>query len=240
MKKEKKHKLLLIISLLIISSCRDKDPTKPGYQRKPPAPVYLKYRLGSAKEYMWFNPGSYWIYKNTKTNALDTVTCKNLYYDSFVVKGIEDYSKHITVDFDRLITNYYSTYNKLSFEDNTSFFNPNSTPIRDYFYPINRSTNEGREISPFYYPFDESRLSGNGFSQTKFKTLIPNLNINSFNFNNVGIFETDFDAIWYPKDSINSIQYPKSKHYWAQNIGLIKRENISENYSWELIDYNII
>ena len=220
--------------------CKDKDPTKPGYQRKAPSPVYLKYRLGPARDYMWFNPGSYWIYKNTKNNELDTWSCVNLYYDSFVLKGTFDYSKHITIDFDRLRTTYYSTYYNWYFNDNTGLFNPDFTPLQTLFYPINRLVYGEGLIGTFYYPFDKNEVAGTGSSQTKFKELFTTMTLNSQTYLEVAQFETDSDDIWYSDTTSNLIRYPKTRYYWAKNVGLVKRENVSENYSWELIEHRII
>jgi hypothetical protein len=205
--------LLASMTIVLMYSCKDKDPTKPGYQRKAPSPVYLIYRLGPARDYMWFNPGSYWIYKNTKNNELDTV---------------------------RLISFYYSTYYKWSYEDNTSYFNPNSTPIRGYFYPINRLVSGEGLIGAFFYPFDKSGVAGTGSSQTKFKELFTTMTLNNQTYLEVAQFETDSDDIWYSDTTSNLIRYPKTRYYWAKNVGLVKRENVSENYSWELIEHHII
>ena len=237
---KKNYFIITLISILFFMQCKDKDPTKSGYQRKAPSPVYLKYRLGPARDYMWFNPGSYWIYKNTKNNELDTWSCVNLYYDSFVIKGTFDYSKHITVDFDRLRTTYYSTYYKWNFNDNTDIYNPNSTPIRGYFYPLDRLVYGEGLIGAFFYPFDKSGVAGTGSSQTKFKELYTIMTLNNQTYLEVAQFETDSDDIWYSDTTSNLIRYPKTRYYWAKNVGLVKRENVSENYSWELIEHRII
>jgi hypothetical protein len=77
------------IVLLLLSSC-DKDPSKPGYQGKPPKPEYYRIKMNEElKSYLWSKPGSYWIYKNTKTGDLDTHIIRSFYFDSILVKGTE-------------------------------------------------------------------------------------------------------------------------------------------------------
>ena len=56
-----------LLILMLIIGC-DKDPSKPGYQSKPPKPEYYRIKMNEElKSYLWSKPGSYWIYKNTKT-----------------------------------------------------------------------------------------------------------------------------------------------------------------------------
>lgn len=49
------------------------------------------------------------------------------------------------------------------------------------------------------------------------------------------------DYIWYPRNYTPiEMKYPRAIYYWAKDVGLVKRENTKETYSWELIKYNII
>ena len=59
------NKILLILVYLILSNfgCKPKDCHKDGSC----AADNRVYPLGEAKNYLCFNKGSYWIYKNTKT-----------------------------------------------------------------------------------------------------------------------------------------------------------------------------
>ena len=234
-----KYGLLFLWVVLSINSCRDKDPTKPGYQRKPPMKEFYTFRMTEVKDYVWFKPGTYWIYKNTKNNLLDTVTCTSFYYDSVTIKGTYDYSKHITLNYDRLEITSYSSHYKWTYRD----WSGNTTPDDKYFknnrFVMERTCPSGLLI-PFFYPFDIKGYSGTGSSSTQLISVEEVINMQNKTFNKVAVFDIDSDDIWHHDTTSQIIRYPRTKYYWAQNVGLIKRENVSENYSWELIDYNIV
>lgn len=219
--------------------CRDKDPTKPGYQRKAPKPEYYTFRMTEVKDYVWFKPGSYWIYKNTKNNLLDTVTCTGFYYDSVTIKGTYDYSKHITLNYDRLEITTYSSHYKWYYRDWSGNTTPDAPNFKKNRFVMDRTCPSGI-IIPFFYPFDLGGFSSTGFSTIQLLNKENNFNIQNKEYFEVSIFNIDYDAIWHSDTSSPAVMYPITKYYWAKNVGLVKRENVSENYSWELIDHHII
>ena len=219
--------------------CKDKDPTKPGYQRKAPKPEYYTFRMTEVKDYVWFKPGSYWIYKNTKNNLLDTVTCTGFYYDSVTIKGTYDYSKHITLNYDRLEITTYSSHYKWYYRDWSGNTTPDAPNFKKNRFLMDRTCPSGLLV-PFFYPLDIGGFSGTGSSVTQLKSVEETLNIENEMYFKVAQFEIDSDDIWYSDTTSNLIRYPKTRYYWAKNVGLVKRENVSENYSWELIEHHII
>ncbi len=225
----KKTVKILILGLIILQSGCKKEPK--------PNPIYHKLRMNEAKDYIWAKPGSYWIYKNTKTNELDTWSCNGFYYDSFIVKGTEDYARHITLDFDYLRTSKHSTYYNWIYDDKTTTFIPET--FKTYFFGIDRTCKSGL-ISPYHYPYYFDLFSGSGSSITSYLGMDTILNIQNKIYNNIVKFKIIPDDIWYPDDYLGPIKYPNAIYYWAKDVGLVKRENLTENFSWELIEYNII
>jgi hypothetical protein len=157
---------LLLGSIFIFASC-DKDPTKKGYQHKPPKPEFYRFRLGEAKNYLWAKPGSYWIYKQTVTGDLDTQVVTDFYFDSIISKGTQNHSKHLTIEYDKLIRNIKSSFNGWTYSDKTSAYNAEATPFKGLFFALNRQA-FGGEIYALHYPFNSNENSGTGAEVTSF------------------------------------------------------------------------
>jgi hypothetical protein len=232
--------IIFILTLMLIIGC-DKDPSKPGYQSKPPKPEFHDMSMSEdLKSYLWSKPGSYWIYKNTKTGDLDTQVCTGFLFNNITIKGDESHSKHITIKYDLIARNISSTYTKHGFYDETTRYYPNSTPFKGMFYALYRHGN-GSLISVFHYPFNYLEKSGTGSTITSFIEMDSTLSIQDKTFHHVAKFEIDRDNLWYPRDFTPiELKYPRAIYFWAKDVGLVKRENKNENYSWELIEYNII
>lgn len=85
----------MCISILALSGCcKDKRNDIPGKQCDPRPNEISHFWLGEAKDYMYFKPGTWWVYKNTNTGMIDTIQVYSSSLDTFTVKGREDYSYH--------------------------------------------------------------------------------------------------------------------------------------------------
>lgn len=235
--------IIFILALMLIIGC-DKDPSKPGYQSKPPKPEYYRIKMSEdLKSYLWSKSGSYWIYKNTKTGDLDTHIVNNFYFDSILAKGNQLHTKHITIYYDYLSKSFYSTFIKRYFYEYTNAMTPNGESFNNGRNKLTREGN-GSLIQPFYYPFQFTSLpgAGTGSSSTSYIGMDRTLTIQGKTYHNVAKFDIDSDAIWYSRDDAVSLEFkrPRAIYYWAKDVGLIKRETKKENYAWELIEYNII
>ncbi|MDP2174981.1 MAG: hypothetical protein Q8K70_03620 [Bacteroidota bacterium] len=230
--------LLFILALIFLIGC-DKDPSKPGYQGKPPKPEYYRIKMNEElKSYLWSKPGSYWIYKNTKTGDLDTHIVNNFYFDSILVKGTELHTKHITIYYDYLTKSFYGTFIKRYFYEYSNYKSPNAESFNNGRNGITREGN-GSINYPLYYPFviTSGPGTGNGSSYTTYIGMDSTLTIQGKTYQNVAKFDIDKDDIW--EEKLNCIR-SNNIYYWAKDVGLIKKQSISCNYSWELIEYNII
>lgn len=229
--------ILLLLNLVwALPSCGPKDCQDDGTC----PPEYYRFTLGEAKDYLWAKPGSYWIYKNTLNGALDTQTCTYFYFDSTTVKGNYDHSKHIIITYDILKRKLYSTFNKWIYSEYTREHNPNATPFSTGRTVLMREVGGEGLISAFHTPFTIGTYSGTGSENTIYTGMDTTLTLQGKVFDRVVKFELDMDDIWYDNNHPLPTRYPNAVYYWAKNVGLIKRENKSEKYSWELIDYNII
>jgi hypothetical protein len=227
----------LLIGVIVLNhSCKNKDCIKNGTCPS----EYYKYMLEEGKNYLWAKPGSYWIYKNTKTGDLDTQICTSIFLDTIIKKGTQTYSQHITFEYERLVRTVQSSFDQWVYYDETSKYNPDGTPSKGFFYALERQVFGEGIISAFHFPFTDKEISGTGSEVTSYKGMDSSLVLQSKTYYNVAKFELDRDDIWYPNDHPIATRYPNAVYYWAKDVGLIKRQNKSENYNWELVDYHII
>jgi hypothetical protein len=227
-----------LITLLLSACCKDQNPTLKGCQ-KTQNEYYVKH-LYEAENYLWAKPGSYWIYKNTKTGDLDTQQVTNFAFftDTTInFKGVKKSERLIYIIYDLLYVRIYSSFNKWYYVHTTNRYNNLGDEVNSNRVICEREVSGEGSVQPFFFPFEVGlQGAGDGTSYTTLKSLESKYTLQGKEFLKVAIFEIDLDVIWYP----NSIKYPKTRYYWAENVGLVKRENTKENYSWELIEYNII
>ncbi len=215
------------IAVFFLNSCKEdckENGTCP--------PEYYRYELGEAMHYLWAKPGSYWIYKNTKTGDLDTQTMIGFKFDTVISKGTFDFSKHITIEYDVLSRNIYSSFNHWIYFDKTSKYEANSK--RDLETILERIVGTG-VIYPFFHPFVISQNVNP--SNSNFIGLDSNFIVSSKPYTNVAKFEIAIDGIW--EEKLNC-KRPNTVYYWAKGVGLIKKDMNGCGYSWELIEYNVI
>ena len=218
--------LIIVLNGACNSDCHDKGNCDPEY---------YKYDLGEAKNYLWADSGSYWIYKNSKTGELDTQTCVGAITYWVHDYGSTKYSKHITIDYEVLYRRLFSTFNKWEYIDKTSGFNPDAgTPQHNTI--VDRTVGgEGINI-PFSYPFVKGLGGGTGSSSTTCTNIDTSIIVNGQTYDHVVVFDINIDEIW--EEKLGCIR-PNTKYYWVKNIGLIKKTMNRCNYSWDLIDYKI-
>lgn len=223
--------LQLAVFVLFLGACADKDAGSNG----PRPPEYYRFHLGKAKDYLWAKPGSYWIYKNINTGAIDTLICTGLLYDSIVVTGTQDYSQHITVEYDKLSRTIQSSYHKKNYFDYTADQTADFNGYKDYKTKVTRQISGVGEVFIFFNPVVKDLIFGNGASNTKCLGIDSTYILQGKTYQLVAKFEIDIDGIWE-----NSPPFTGSTYYWAKDVGLIKRSASNRNDNWELIEYNII
>jgi hypothetical protein len=72
------------ILILVLAACNDRSDDCHDDGTCPPE--NYRFELGELKSYLWAKPGSYWIYKNTKTGDLDTQICTGFYLILLLVR----------------------------------------------------------------------------------------------------------------------------------------------------------
>ncbi len=160
---------------------------------------------------------------------MDTQTVTSFYFGHSVSKGQRDDNAHITVEYDVLSRSIVSTFNQTAYSDDVPPATPISNSFKNGITPLYRD--EDGEIIPFFHPF----VKGSTFGVSTCLGIDSSLSIQGKIYTNVAKFHIPIDEVWY-----TYANYPEAVYYWGRDVGIIKRQNITENFSWELIDYKII
>jgi hypothetical protein len=228
----------ILLALFLESCCADKEPEIPGRQCKPGPYSELYYNLDSVKPYLYFKPGTWWIYKNTKTNELDTIELLNSALTAQTAHGTNYSTINRIIHYESLSWTTWSRTNKIQYDFVDPGINPNLQPFKQYYRIYNYKNSNNATyglIINFFYPFDLNVINGNGAHHVKIVSKDTTCIINSFIYHNTVVFDIDSDDIWYSKSN-----FPNTRYYWSKGYGLIIMENLTDKYSWILIDKNII
>ena len=208
--------LLFCWLALTIASCK-KPKEEPPLVRLIPQEV---------KDYCYFLPGTYWIYEDSISGAQDSVWVWDAY------GSIDTLAKDNPYGVDAGIYEWFKV------KTSSSFFNA------DYFYwsnaqamPFNKFHKLTREIISqnviteglcFFYPFETGiTLYNNQNNETTFLNALAQFN----NFKTVSLFN----------ESYNPLENNSQTHfYFANRIGIIRKEIYKQNQVWNLTKYVII
>jgi hypothetical protein len=215
--------------LLLVGACK---PEKPDQQK------YLgTYPLGDIKDYLYFKPGSMWVYECDSTGELDTqvmVSCDTPWFRKtyIAVQKIHYIIKSI---------NRNETYMmKQPFND---------IPYNEkykYFLQIERTISvSGALDAIFYKPFD-STIHGFGSSATYYKGLLTNYTVLGTTYDTVRVFQVQTGGT-FPYCKIKSWNVGRLTYYWAKNVGLVRLfvetaydgTKKAFNFNWNLKSYDL-
>ena len=235
--KSYKYSLILLIGMFLVSlSLLNCNPDKPD-----PGPTDLGFfALGEAKDYVYFKPGTWWVYENTRTGLRDSIVVTYSLLDT-----LEATSKkwHIKEELFYVKSHSLSTGHYYDFYERQGAVEITAQP-KGYIIPtLERNQPYEGEIDPFYYPFDIFK-GKNGDYEAFCLTVKDTILIKGKVYDNVAVFFIKRDVIEpSPKNG------KPAKYYWAKNYGLIKKDLFDSKFpgdtsvlyhSWKLINSNII
>jgi hypothetical protein len=224
--------------LLLIGACK---PDKPDQQK------YLgTYPLGDIKDYLYFKPGSMWVYECDSTGELDTqvmVSCDT----PWVIKSFIKYQL-LTCKIQSI--NEGSTYSSpLPFGD--LYYKKEYS----YFWSITRYRSNPKDLGSgrdciFFKPYDTNSSGGLGDSPCKYKGLLTNYTVLGKNYDTVRVFQVQATSGWPKPQSpcIESMDYIAGmRYYYAKKVGIVKITTYAWDYinklpfthSWNLKSYDL-
>lgn len=202
------------------------------------------YPLGGAYDYLYFEPGSWWVYKNSLSGETDSIFITSC--DTQVVSHTGQTLRWQSVSYTAIrFSTRSATYNT-----DYEYFSFATVPDQlDFKYTQNKMRSSSRnpgQSGPwevFKYPFPAK-------NETGYFEYFPILNIQGKDYFEVGVYELDFDhTVQLPKKYINQVGYGgNSKYFWAKGFGIIKIESFVYDYTtkfthlqkWELVKSNLI
>ncbi len=245
--------LLIVIVIVFNSCCKSKEcqcrEQWGEYVEDCTPKSYGPYPLGGAKDYLYFKPGSYWIYKNSYTGELDSLYMA--YCDTFVktTKGID--FRWLEVKYTAIEFKLRSDIHAASYRSNTqrvlpdvTGFDPNNF-FRVQFCEMSfDGPKSGTSGYIFQYPFPAKNYPNQyeHFNQIKWS---------DSTFYDVGVFYTDeysTDLIRTPKNVVGGCDQANiGKFYWGKGVGIVAMEDSiflykSQDFAlsrWELIRYHL-
>jgi hypothetical protein len=214
-----------------------------GCKPEPEPQKYLgNYPLGEVKDYLYFKPGSYWVYECDSTGELD----------SQVIRSIDTPWFHLGyIDYQLLM------YNRESIPFRTKFNTYYPTVISPYCEKCQRGfRNVLNIVSPFgsatdcvfYYPFDSTVAGGGGSSPTYYKGYLDSLQVLGKWYKDVRVFQYGTSGFIRPNYKTEILRDARMTMFWAKNVGVVKyyiQGGLWDNnltpfwFNWNLKRYSI-
>jgi hypothetical protein len=221
---------LIIFSLSAITALHSCKPEPPD----PPPTELGFFALGEAKDYVYFKPGTWWVYQNTRTGLRDSIVVTFSLLDT-----LEGTSKkwHYTDEIFNVRSHSYSNGYNYSLYKRQGPVEVTDQPENFIIPTLERSEPYEGELEPFYYPFN--------FKGYKYCLGIKDtMTINGKVYKDVAVFFIRTDGT-----EPLPLKHKPAKYYWARNFGLVQKDLFDSKFlgdtsvlyhSWKLINSNII
>lgn len=244
-------KIILITWLIAItvnlSNCSKKNSDSPSSQD------LGFFSLGEAKDYLLFKPGTWWVYKNSNTNELDTMVLFSSGFDTIhVVNRLPPSQPYKNIfSYEYITYKIYSHRDKAVYHTFCRGMEPDAAFFLNFEFRCQRDSgfynkyHTGYGLSTqFYFPF---HLDGHdGLSGTKFIERADSMDVRGKTYYDIVSFSVQNDGS-YPYPNFYIVQNGKSIYHWAKYIGVIKIEHHSydKNFqeikmNWEIIESHIL
>jgi hypothetical protein len=218
--------IICIISNVIFWSCKkDKNPEPdPGFSAPVNQDLYA---------YAYFKPGTYWVYQDSISGIIDSVYVtfanKGTYTngDAEVAQGLyRGTFSWFTCDAISSYDHYkYQNWMDQSYEVNGSA----PTVNRERYIMPGSGNKNGETIHLAIVPIGQQLTSYPDY--VYYKAFYSNITFNSKSFVNIQKWLNN-------KSMVDDKQ--NTNYYIAKNIGVVRREQLDSNRTWNLIRYNII
>ena len=224
--------------LLLMGACKP----EPKQQK------YLgNYPLGEVMDYLYFRPGSYWIYECDSTQELDSQVLVSIdtpwFHKSYIDYQLLVYKK-FSFSFNTNYETYYPTFDAKYCESCERGFGS--------VLNISGANNTGTDCV-FYrmsWGFDSTRIGGGGSSPTYYSRYYDSLQVLGVWYKDIRVFKVQATSGW-TKPKLNNLdklsKYASMIYYWSKKVGLIRIEVqvgdlISQKeyiHNWNLKTYDI-
>lgn len=207
----------------IFSSCRPDPPVNPTQ-----CSGCIQYHVSDVKNWLYFQPGTYWIYEEATSGDIDSVYVTGDTYDDGNSESAffrcETYSSYYNYYFNYLSDNSSTCTNTFWGEKKCIIVRRNKTKPGDFV---------GETVTFFFRPKtgDYGYTWNNTGSITSVENNLDSLELGNQIYYSVPILMETFN--------ITEESQP-TRFYFSENIGIIKKELLDSNQVWNLIRYNIV
>jgi hypothetical protein len=219
---------ILFISIHLVSffSCKKDAKTEPdtGFNTPVNTDLYA---------YAYFKPGTYWIYQDSISGILDSVYITSANKGTYTNGDAEVAQGYYRGTFSWFKCEMISSYDHYKYQNwmDQSYEVTSNTPIvkRVKIQMPNSGTSGGTTINLAIVPV--GKILYVQLDHVLYETFYSNFNVKNINFL--------FTQKWYNFNS-NCDDDQNTYYYIAKNVGIIRREQLDSNRTWNLIRYNII
>lgn len=207
--------LTAALLMLTLSTCKKDDPDCETCQ----------YEQGfqQVKDWMYFKTGSYWIYEEENSGAIDTLTV------------YEDWQGIAQEENDAFLTHTISSFDGFFYfyQYNSSFtIHCLTEPSCDCEKVLRAKGKPGNFVGEgrmfFFPPIVDNYTGSDGLSEVV--EVIENYMLSTGEEANTGVFRTENNA---------SEDFQETKFYISRHIGVVRKELLDDNEIWNLIEYDV-
>jgi hypothetical protein len=177
------------------------------------------------KKWYYFKTGTWWVYQEQNTGALDTVTVYH-HWDGINTGGFEGFEWFATSSYDGY--NQYYTFN-------TSFSIHCLTTEECTCHKLNRARGQAGDAvgdgKIFLYPLIEGNYTASNGGWCTLDTFHDFYEITNITYLNVAEWDVPIDG---------SEGETHSKYWIGMNAGIIRQQNLTAGSDWILVESNII
>ncbi|KAB2913522.1 MAG: hypothetical protein F9K23_17000 [Bacteroidetes bacterium] len=220
--------LWFIPTTLLFNACDGGEPVPPPPTNQWPKDWYIPQEV---LDYFYFKQGSYWIFQNDKTGEIDSVVVsvnkKQMTTPSSQGESYEVVECYTVSFFDGYTYKY-----AMSTQGSAGCIKEGSKwpcyGLSCYKYKVGNVL--GESIS-WDYPFTKGYGGVADFSGQNSQYVLQDMYDTLFTFPKV-IKVNITKSLIFNRKNINL--------FWAKDVGIIKKENLTDNETWNLIRYHII
>lgn len=211
--------VLVLLLIFLTISCR-KDEKPPYCEQFPDECVDIT----GVKDYFAFNVGSYWVYEEEFSGAIDCV-----YVTSFVN---DPSSYYFRTETKRTIDDYGYYYSSYGGVKDSGSVRKNESSVGVKVSKGKPGNYLGESGCFFYYP------NYGDFKYTYGGGTIYGSELKSYGF--VDITEMNItNAAKFHEDNMSEFSSREGNKFFKANIGLVKLEFLDTSETWRLVDYHI-
>jgi hypothetical protein len=224
--------LLILIAQFVFQSCVDDDIPPSGNE----GVVFGPHYLNEAKDYIHFKRGTWWVYENSNTGQRDSVAVLSSSLDTITYIGggnkvIKEQTRYEAYSFrDKYKYLYY-----LPLSPTPSIYSKSKPYEPNWSYRLSKHKQgdvTGNYI--FSYPFEVNELG-----DMRLDTIYQSYSLRGNEYKDVLVYWIKRDASFPTVDGPNH-NGVKARYLYAPNVGIIYKEDLSNNKHWELVKSHII